>query len=62
MGPREVSGKQKCECCFEVQSQQVAEIRLWRTLEDTGTPGTGRSKGNGEPGSGAGNATGNMEE
>lgn len=51
-----------CECCLEVQRQQVAEVRFWRTLEDTGNPGTGRPKDNGAPGSGAEDATGNMEE
>lgn len=51
-----------CECCFEVQSQQVAEVKFWRTLKDTGNPGTGMPKDNGAPGSGAGDVTGNLEK
>lgn len=72
MGPREMPGRAVhsweaeaevlCECCFEVQSQQVAEVKFWRTLKDTGNPGTGMPKDNGAPGSGAGDVTGNLEK
>lgn len=78
MGPREVSGrtvhtweaeglcthgKQKCGCYCEVQSQWVAEVRFWRTLEDSRDREVPRQWDtcNGAMGLGI-DTTGNMEE